>query len=356
MLPRDAPTDVLNELQLVQDFYGADTPADHQRVMALFAPNARLDLPQMFVAGRDNISAVMFYAKCFVADIDIEPYMVEVAAPGAAGAAGHAHYTATASTAPTSSTTSTDSTSSTCTSAATSRRRRPSGKPPKAPSAGAAAANGTAAAAGTSGGRSRLGRSKQQQQSQQQPLLQQHPLLSSDVQPRSRGGRQQQHHHSDQTTTTDQFDGTAQNQSAQVSSVLWQHTGVVLKAVSSKSCQAYCILWQHMLIVRRAASSSSSVRVVHARLFAQQRHAVRQAGAASGTWRASSSCRSFACKHLLSLWSTRQPAMPQRQTYPFIMLSIHSHMLSRTLTAYGCCPAACLRRCRRACRARTCTQ
>ncbi|WIA34939.1 hypothetical protein OEZ86_013220 [Tetradesmus obliquus] len=77
MLPRDAPTDVLNELQLVQDFYGADTPADHQRVMALFAPNARLDLPQMFVAGRDNISAVMFYAKCFVADIDIEPYMVE---------------------------------------------------------------------------------------------------------------------------------------------------------------------------------------------------------------------------------------------------------------------------------------
>jgi hypothetical protein len=245
MLPRDAPTDVLNEIQLVQEFYGADTPADHQRVMALFAPNAQLDLPQMFVAGRENISAVMFYAKCFIADIDIEPYMVEVAAPGAGGTAGHAHYTATASTAPTSSTTSTDSTSSTCTSAATSRRRRPSGKPPKAPSTGAATAAATAngtAAAGPSGGRSRLGRSKQQQQSQQQQsLLQQHSLLSSDVQPRSKAGRQQQHHHSDHTTTTDQFDGTAQNHSAQVSSSLLNYgasrCGFTV-AVSASAAQA----------------------------------------------------------------------------------------------------------------------
>lgn len=202
MLPRDAPTDVLNEIQLVQDFYGADTPADHQRVMALFAPNAQLDLPQMFVSGRENISAIMFYAKSFIADIDIEPYMVEVAT---AGVDGHTHNTATAtaSEAPASSTTSTDSTSSTCTSAATSRRRRPgSGKPPRAPSTGAATAGGVGP---SSNGRQRLARTKQQQQ-------QLTSGLSSDVQPRSRTGRLQQH--SDQT---DQADGTAQNQSAQVS-------------------------------------------------------------------------------------------------------------------------------------------
>ncbi|KAF8061404.1 hypothetical protein HT031_004495 [Scenedesmus sp. PABB004] len=200
MLPRDAPTDVLNELQLVADFYGADSPADHQRVMALFAPNAQLDLPQMFVSGREAISAVMFYAKRFVADIDIEPYMVEVAVPGAGGG-GHGHHHTATSTAPTSSTTSTDSTSSTCTSAATSRRRRPGGgKPPKAPSAGASNAAATAAAAAAAaaagGARSRLGRGKHAGN---------HLGSVSDVAPRgrSRGAASDQ--------TADQFDGTAQN-------------------------------------------------------------------------------------------------------------------------------------------------
>jgi hypothetical protein len=165
MLPRDAPTDVLNELQLVQDFYGADSPADHQRVMALFAPNAQLDLPQMHVSGRDNISAVMFYAKSFIADIDMEPYMVEIAmAGGGAATSNHGGPHLTTSTAPTSSTTSTDSTSSTCTSAATSKRRRLGGKPPKAPSTGAATA-GMANGSGPNNRHqqpSRLGRSKHQ--------------------------------------------------------------------------------------------------------------------------------------------------------------------------------------------------
>jgi hypothetical protein len=212
MLPRDAPTDVLNELQLVVDFYGADTAADHQRVMALFAPNARLDLPQMFVSGRDNISAVMFYAKSFVADVDIEPYMVEVGVGCANGVVGP-HHTATTSTAPTSSTTSTDSTSSTCTSAATSKRRR-SSKPPKAPSGGGGGGGG--AGPSNANGRqqqpSRLGRKHSQSAQQQQQ--QQHGSGADVHRPRSR-----HHQHSDQTATTEQADGAtgfAQNQSAAV--------------------------------------------------------------------------------------------------------------------------------------------
>lgn len=200
MLPRDAPTDVLNELQLVQEFYGADTGADHQRVMALFAPNAQLDLPQMFVQGRDNISAIMFYAKSFIADVDIEPYMVEIA-QGCANGIGP-HHTATISTAPESSTTSTDSTGSTCTSAATSKRRR-AGKAPKAPSA----------AAGTSNGSS----------------LRQQP---------SRLGRKHRSRHqdSDATAATDQQNGaTAQNQSAHMPESMSQTHVYATATITPKS-------------------------------------------------------------------------------------------------------------------------
>jgi hypothetical protein len=183
MLPRDAPTDVLNELQLVQEFYGADTPADHQRVMALFAPNAQLDLPQMFVKGRDNISAIMFYAKTFIADVDIEPYMVEIGT-GCANGIGPQHTgpNTTSTAQPASSTTSTDSTGSTCTSAATSKRRR--AKPPKAPSGSAGPSNGS---------------------SRQQPSR----LARKHGDPHRPRSRQQ---HSDATTALDQQDGaTAQN-------------------------------------------------------------------------------------------------------------------------------------------------
>jgi hypothetical protein len=200
MLPRDAPTDVLNELQLVQEFYGADTAADHQRVMALFAPNAQLDLPQMFVQGRDNISAIMFYAKSFIADVDIEPYMVEIAT-GCTNGIGP-HHTATMSTAPTSSTTSTDSTGSTCTSAATSKRRR-AGKPPKAPSGGAGPSNGSS--------------------------LRQQP---------SRLGRKHRsrHQHSDATTATDQQDGaTAQNHSAHMPESMSQTHVYAVATITPKS-------------------------------------------------------------------------------------------------------------------------
>lgn len=179
--------------------------ADHQRVMALFAPHAQLDLPQMHVSGRDAISAVMFYAKTLIADIDIEPYMVEVSPPGGAGGGGGGGYGGhnAASTAPTSSTTSTDSTSSTCTSAATSRRRRPgSGRPPRAPSAGASNAAATAAAADAAAavaGRPRpLGRGKQQATSDA------HPRTT-----RARGGGGTVAADSDATqTSTDQFDTT----------------------------------------------------------------------------------------------------------------------------------------------------
>jgi hypothetical protein len=211
MLPRDAPTDVLNELQLVQEFYGADTAADHQRVMALFAPNAQLDLPQMFVRGRDNISAIMFYAKSFIADVDIEPYMVEIAT-GCANGIGP-HHTATISTAaPASSTTSTDSTGSTCTSAATSKRRR-AGKPPKAPAANAGpSSNGTVG--GSRQQHSRLGRKQQEPGSR----------------PRSR------HQHSDATTTTDQQDGaTAQNHSAHMPESMSQTHVYAVATITPKS-------------------------------------------------------------------------------------------------------------------------
>lgn len=205
MLPRDAPTDVLNELQLVQEFYGADTPADHQRVMALFAPNAQLDLPQMFVQGRENISAIMFYAKSFIADVDIEPYMVEIAM-GCANGVGP-HHTATTSTAPTSSTTSTDSTGSTCTSAATSKRRR-AGKPPKVPSSAAGPSNGSSRQQP-----SRLGRKQQDPQW-----------------PRSR------HQHSDATTATDQQDGaTAQNHSAHMPESMSQTHVYAVATITPKS-------------------------------------------------------------------------------------------------------------------------
>lgn len=206
MLPRDAPTDVLNELQLVQEFYGADTGADHQRVMALFAPNAQLDLPQMFVKGRDNISAIMFYAKSFIADVDIEPYMVEIAT-GCSNGIGP-HHTATMSTAPTSSTTSTDSTGSTCTSAATSKRRR-AGKPPKAPSA---STGGVRNGSTLSQQPSRLGR-------KQDPHR-----------PRSR------HQHSDATTATDQQDGaTAQNHSAHMPESMSQTHVYAVATITPKS-------------------------------------------------------------------------------------------------------------------------
>jgi hypothetical protein len=198
MLPRDAPTDVLNELQLVQEFYGADTAADHQRVMALFAPNAQLDLPQMFVRGRDNISAIMFYAKSFVADVDIEPYMVEIAT-GCVNGVGPSHHSHM-STAPTSSTTSTDSTGSTCTSAATSKRRR-AGKPPKAPSA---SGNGSSLRTQPS----RLGR-------------------------KHWSGR---HQHSDATTATDQQDGaTAQNHSAHMPESMSQTHVYAVATITPKS-------------------------------------------------------------------------------------------------------------------------
>lgn len=194
MLPRDAPTDVLNEIQLVKDFYGADTPADHQRVMALFAPNAKLDLPHLLVSGREDISAVMFYAKSFIADVDIEPYMVEV---GAAAVAESHQPTETTSLLPESSATSTDSTSSTCTSAATSKRRRAgSGRPPKAPSAGTSGAAAAASPNSAKQPQSRLGRKHQSQQ------------ISSDItQPRTRSRQQ----HSDLTDQGVGFDTTAQN-------------------------------------------------------------------------------------------------------------------------------------------------
>lgn len=220
MLPRDAPTDVLNELQLVQEFYGADTPADHQRVMALFAPNAQLDLPQMFVDGRDNISAIMFYAKTFVADVDIEPYMVEIAVGCGANGIGP-HHTATTSTAHTSSTTSTDSTGSTCTSAATSKRRR-AGKPPKAPSGTTGHSNGS-----TRQQPSRLGR-KHQQQQQHEP--QQH-------QQQQRPQQRARHQLSDATTATDQQDGgaTAQNHSAHVPESMSQTHVYAVATITPKS-------------------------------------------------------------------------------------------------------------------------
>jgi hypothetical protein len=139
------------------------------------------------------------------------------------------------------------------------------------------------------------------------------------VQPRSRGGRQQQHHHSDQTTTTDQFDGTAQNQSAQVRQKL---SGVQYPTVIHIMCAdsaMVCAACAAVLTVAVAAGRhivwwqmSSSSSTVHGSPDSKQRH------------------------------ESKAP------------VCVHSSEVHYILPASLC--YCCLRRCRRACRARTCMQ